>query len=287
MGLDLAKYEWYKIVITVARPFIALLIWYIADRVIRSLGQRVKFIDKFFAKSASSDIGRAAIESRARTFRQLFVNFLRINTALFFIFIVLDSFGVDIKPLLAGIGVVGLGLSLAAQNILRDFISGMFILIENQFNVGDFITTCGVSGTVEKFTMRLTRIRLLDGSLVTIPNGNITQVTNSTRDWSAAVVMIGTPYEVPTGKVRDVLTRCAAVLHERMPDKVTDEANVQGIIDFRSDDVLMRMVVRTKPGEQWGAERALREIIRDEFEREGIGFAYPHVITIPRDIENA
>lgn len=276
--MNLERYEWFRVGMTFARPIITALIWYAVDKVARSMHRHTKFIDRLIAKGSGSQLGRAQLEARAKTFRGLFIQFIRIITALFFLFILLESFGVDIKPLLAGIGVVGLGLSLAAQNILRDFINGMFILIEDQFNVGDFISTNGISGTVEGFSMRLTRLRLLDGSLVTIPNGSIMTVTNSTKDYSVAVVTIPSPYEAPPERMVEVLRRCGARLREEMPDKIIADPVVQGVVEFRSDDVLMRMIARTYPGEHWGAERALRSIILDEFAKEGLSIPYSHMI---------
>jgi small conductance mechanosensitive channel len=198
--------------------------------------------------------------------------------AIFFVFIMLDQFSIDPKPLLAGIGVVGLGLSLAAQNILRDFLNGLFIIIEDQFNVGDWVSIDNFSGTVESFTMRATRLRTSDGRLITIPNGNIAEVVNSTKDFAVAIVEIGLPYDSDLKKVIETLEDCAADVAASMPGVVVEESKVQSIVEFRENAMVFRVLTKTMPGEQWGVERATRVAIIERFQAEGIEIPSKQVV---------
>lgn len=273
-----------RIAVAVLKPLLTIVVWYIADRLMRKLVSHTGFIDRILTKRATSQAARDALAGRITTFKGLFVHLLRILNALFFIFVLLGTFGIDPAPVLAGIGVVGLGISLAAQNILRDFLSGMFILIEDQYNVGDLVKINGSwFGTVEHFSMRLTSLRHLDGTLFTIPNGAIEVVQNMTKDFSVALVLVDVPYTVDARTVLAALDRAGRTLREKMPEKTIDEPITQGIVDFKEFGSVMRMLVRTLPGYQWEVERELRILIREEFERSGIPPAMPRTRTILED----
>lgn len=276
--LDLMSIDWLSIAKVAIRPILTFVCWLICDKMIKRAGMRAKFIDEMFARGAATPEAHAASAKRAATFRRLFIDLLRVLSALFFGFIFLEAFGVDLKPLLAGVGVVGLGISLAAQNILRDYLNGFFILIDDQFSVGDFITVEGTAGFVEAFTLHTTKIRQLDGSLVTIENGSISRVTNCTKDYSVAVVLVGIPYGSDMSAATEALKRSCVRLREQLGERIKDDGNVQGIVDLRASDVQMRILIKVSPGEQWAAERAMRAIILEELAEVGIKAPIPHVI---------
>jgi small conductance mechanosensitive channel len=248
-------------------PVLTVAIWVALDYGMKKLYEKSSFIERIFSSY-----------SRIKTFKGLLLQTGRVLLGIYFIFILLDHFGVDPKPLLAGVGVVGLGLSLAAQNILRDFIHGLFIIIEDQFNIGDWVTIGSNSGTVERFTMRVTRLRSIDGRLISIPNGNIAEVSNSTKGFAQALVDVGVSYRSDVRKVFEVLEKCAADIAADMSDVVVDKAKVQGIMAFRDSDLLMRVAVKTRPGEQWAVERALRVKIKESFDRCGIEIPFQQVV---------
>jgi small conductance mechanosensitive channel len=248
-------------------PVLTVAIWSALDYSLRKIYEKSTFIESLFVRNA-----------RVKTFKGLLLQAARVLLGIYFAFILLDHFKIDPKPLLAGIGVVGLGLSLAAQNILRDFLNGLFIVIEDQFNVGDFVTIASYSGTVESFSMRETRLRGADGKLVIIPNGNISEVINSTKDFAVAIVDVGVSYGADIGSVMEVLEDCAAEVARRMPGVVVEEAKVLGIVDFRDSDILLRVVTKTFPGEQWGVERATRLVIKEKFDEKGIEIPFRQVV---------
>lgn len=262
----------------VLKPILTVAVWYAVDRLLKTLHDKSSFIDRFFVRCTHSKSSQHTLGQRIKTFKGLFIQSLRILNAVFFLFILLDTFHIDVKPLLAGVGVVGLGLSLAAQNILRDFLNGLFIVIEDQYNVGDFVTIGGESGTVESFTLRATRLRAADGRLIIIPNGTVAQVTNSTKDYAVATVNVGVSYDTDVRQAMSVLERCGKMLRERMPEQVVADPTPLGIIDFRANDLLMRVLAKTEPGEQWAVERELRVIIKEEFDKEGIEIPFAQFV---------
>ena len=248
-------------------PVLTVAIWSALDYALRKIYAKSAFIESLFVRNA-----------RVKTFKGLFLQTARVLLGIYFAFILLDHFKIDPKPLLAGIGVVGLGLSLAAQNILRDFLNGLFIVIEDQFNVGDFVTISSYSGTVESFSMRETRLRATDGKLIIVPNGNISEVVNSTKDFAVAIVDVGVSYDADISSVMEVLEECAAEVARRMPGVVAEESRVLGIMDFRDSDILLRVMTKTFPGEQWGVERATRRVIKEKFDEHGIDIPFRQVV---------
>lgn len=248
-------------------PVLTVAIWLALDYALRKIYAKSTFIESLFVRNA-----------RVKTFKGLFLQMARVLLGIYFAFILLDHFRIDPKPLLAGIGVVGLGLSLAAQNILRDFLNGLFIVIEDQFNVGDVVTIGSYSGSVESFSMRETRLRASDGKLVIIPNGNISEVVNSTKDFAVAIVDVGVPYDADISGVMEVLEDCAEEVARRMPGVVVEESQVLGIMDFRESDILLRVMTKTFPGEQWGVERATRLVIKEKFDEKGINIPFRQVV---------
>jgi small conductance mechanosensitive channel len=261
-----------------AGPVATVLLWFVLDRLLIKLHAKSKYIERLFAGYAQDESHANLIKQRVKTFRGLFLQFIRVLNAVFFLFTLLNQFRIDPKPLLAGIGVVGLGISLAAQNILRDFINGLFIIIEDQYNVGDWVGIGSFSGSIESFTMRVTRLRTTDGRLVIIPNGTISQVVNSTKIFSMALIEVGVAYSTDVSKAMGVLQRCAEQTAESFKNEVLAPPTTQGIISFGESDIVLRVLIKTLPGYQWGIERALRLRIKEQFDEEGIEIPFPQVV---------
>lgn len=188
------------------------------------------------------------------------------------LFMLLESLGVAIGTLLAGAGVIGLAISFGAQSLVRDILSGLFILFENQFGVGDVIRTSGVSGTVEKMTLRIVVLRDIEGAMHVIPNGSITTVSNLTRAFSRAVVEVGVGYEQDADVVIEMLREIAADFWQDPEWKplLTEEPTVPGIEAFGEAFLRVRMLATTLPLKQWEVARELRRRIKRRFDAEGI-----------------
>ncbi len=189
---------------------------------------------------------------------------------------VLDNF-VDIGPLLAGAGVAGLAISLAAQTLIQDLIGGIIILLENQYAVGDAIQVGDVAGTVEKLTLRATYLRDLQGQLHIVPNGMVRIVSNKTKDWSRAVVEIGVAYEEELERVLTVLEQAVteAAQDPQIAPYLLDVPTVTGPISLDDWAVKVRVMVKTEPGKQWTVGRVLRQRILEICAREQIVLPYP------------
>jgi small conductance mechanosensitive channel len=276
--LDKFHISWQDVAVFFVRPLFIIAAWYAIDRLLIKLHKKSKFVERVFASRAYEETQKAVIAQRVKTFRGLFVQLIRVLNGIFFLFTFLGHFNIDLKPLLAGIGVVGLGLSLAAQNILRDFINGLLIIIEDQFNVGDWVSIGSFSGTVESFTMRATSLRAVDGQLIIIPNGTISQVANSTKKFSVAVVAVGVDYATDIKKALDVMERCAKEVADAYGQGIISPPTVQGIVSFGESDIQLRALIKTAPGAQWGVERALRVKIKERFDQEGISIPFPQIV---------
>jgi small-conductance mechanosensitive channel len=242
---------------------IALILWWVLRLVIRrierSLGQ-----PQPGALSVS--------EQRTRTLVSLLRSVGRAIVFVIFLFMLMSAVGLDLGPLLAGAGVVGLAISFGAQSLVKDVISGLFILIENQFGVGDVIRIEGVSGAVERMTLRVVALRDVHGVVHIVPNGQITKVSNLTRTWARVVLDVGVAYKENTDHVADVMRAVGQELWEDEEWKplLVEVPEVPGIENFDSGSVTIRMTAKTLPLKQWDVARELRRRLKRRFEEENI-----------------
>ena len=184
---------------------------------------------------------------------------------------------VEIGPLLAGAGILGLAISFGAQSLVKDFISGFFILLEDQFVVGDVIEAGGKSGVVERMSLRVVVLRDGQGALHIIPNGEIKVVSNMTRGWSRAVIDIGVAYDVDVDHALDVLRDEAA----RFSADPSWKGRLEGLVDvpgveaLADSAVVIRLLARTQPGSQWDVARELRRRLKKRLDAEGLEIPFP------------
>lgn len=192
---------------------------------------------------------------------------------------ILGELGVDLKPILAGAGIVGLAVGFGAQTLVKDVISGFFILFENQFRVGDVIETAGVGGLVEAINLRTTVLRDVQGRVHVIPNGSINVVSNFTREWSRAVLDIGVAYKEDTDRCTEILQRVGAEIESdpRWGPKLLGPFEYPGVESFGDSAVVLRMMVRTVPQERWNVLRELRRRVKKAFDAEGIEIPFPQL----------
>ena len=185
--------------------------------------------------------------------------------------LVLNVF-VNIGPLLAGAGILGLAFSFGAQSLVKDVIAGFFILVENQFAVGDVIEISGKSGSVERMTLRVTVLRDGEGTMHVVPNSAITTVSNKTRLWSRAVVDIGVSYDDDLDRVIEVLRSEATALaaDAEWKPKLDGEPEVLGVEQLGDRAVVIRTQVRTHAGAQWEVARELRRRFKRRLVAEGL-----------------
>jgi moderate conductance mechanosensitive channel len=184
----------------------------------------------------------------------------------------LSIFKVDIGPLVAGAGIVGIVLTLGTQNIVKDLITGSFILVENQFDIGDVVTINSLSGTVEKMNWRTTILRSLEGNVHIIPNGQINTVTVQTEEWSRAILDIPIARSSNLEQVTQLLQSISQMMKEEEPwkDFMFEEVRVLGVESFAENAMIVRSLCKTAPGKQWEVMRELRRRVQETFAKEGI-----------------
>jgi small-conductance mechanosensitive channel len=189
---------------------------------------------------------------------------------------ILDLF-IAIGPLLAGVGVAGLAVSFGAQSLVKDVISGFFILLENQFAVGDVVAVNDIAGKVERMTLRVVMLRDLEGVLHIIPNGSVTVVSNRTRGFSRSVLDVGVAYEAKIDRVLDVLRSLAQEFYEDTAwrDAFLDPPEVLGVQELADSSVNVRVLFTTHPGRQWEVGREFRRRVKNRLDAEGITIPFP------------
>jgi small conductance mechanosensitive channel len=193
------------------------------------------------------------------------------------VLMLLTTFNVNVGPLLASVGVLGLALSLGAQTLIKDYIGGVLILIENQYAVDDVIEVGDASGVVESITLRATRVRALNGDLYVVPNGDVRVVANKTRGWSRVLVDLGIAYEEDLDRVLGILEESATAFARdpRWEPLLLEPPQVLAVDSLGDWTANVRLMAKTRPGTQWEVSRALRKELLATCEREGIELPYP------------
>jgi small conductance mechanosensitive channel len=239
---------------------------WLAYRVVRLAAARIE---------AAVDDGDDAVttlrERRGKTISQLLRSVGRVVVFVIALLLTFNVF-IDIGPILAGAGILGLAVSFGAQSLVKDVISGFFILFENQFAIGDVIEAGGKSGVVEKMTMRVVVLRDLQGTMHVIPNSEIKVVSNMTRGWSRAVVDVGVGYDEDVDRalavVRDEAAQFSA--DKQWATRLNGAVEVPGIESMGESGVVIRSLIKTQPGSQWDAGREFRRRLKLRFDREEI-----------------
>ena len=194
------------------------------------------------------------------------------------LFIILNvTFGISLAPLLAGAGIVGLALGFGAQDLVKDFISGLFMLAEDQFGVGDVIDVGEATGVVERVSLRTTRLRDVTGTVWHVPNGEIRRVGNMSQEWSRALLDIGVAYgadiDQAAAVIKDVAHQMAG--EETYQTLFLAEPEVWGVESLADSTILIRLVIKTQPGEQWAISRELRRRIKLALDEASIEIPFP------------
>jgi small conductance mechanosensitive channel len=192
--------------------------------------------------------------------------------------ITLDQLGLDVTPILAGAGIVGLAVGFGAQNLVRDVISGFFLVLENQVRVGDVAVVNGTGGLVEAITFRTIVLRDLAGVVHVVPNGAITTLANMTKGWSGYVLDVGVAYKEDTDRVVAVMTEVAEDLRAdpRFGPTILGPIEIFGVDDFKESEVTIKARLKTVPIEQWNVGREYRRRLKKAFDARGIEIPFPH-----------
>lgn len=219
-------------------------------------------------------------QRRVDTLRVLVNNITGYTIYFLAILLVLKQLGFDLQPVLVSAGVLGLAVGFGAQSLVRDVITGFFIIFEDQFAVGDTVTINQFSGTVQEIGLRITRIRSFTGELHIIPNGSIRDVTNFSVQNTVAVVDVSVAYEEDLTHVQEVIADVAKKLAAES-EAIVKDPEVLGVQALGPHEVTIRVIVECLPNQHHAVARKLREMIKAEFNEKGIEIPYPKMVTMP------
>ncbi len=194
------------------------------------------------------------------------------------IIMILAQVGLDVTPILAGAGILGLAVGFGAQNLVRDIIGGFFMILENQVRVGDVAIVNGTGGLVEQITFRTIILRDLEGIVHVFPNGTITTLANRTKEWSACVLDVGVAYKEDTDRVVHVMKDVGEDLRRDpvFQAKILDPIEIFGVDQFGTSEVVVKARIKTQPSQQWSVGREYRRRLKKAFDAQGIEIPFPH-----------
>jgi small conductance mechanosensitive channel len=263
------------------QPLLIIVGWFVVDRILRRiLGKIFDQAVEMIRKNKTRGLAKHEREARMKrlgTLKKLALDIIRAILLVFAILMFLSSIGIDIMPVLTGLGIAGLAISLAAQNIIRDFLNGIFVVIEDHYAVGDVVKIGEYFGTVERFTLRTTHLSDLDGNYIIIPNGTIGELVNATKHWSQAQIIVGVSYDTDVRKALSVMEEVSQQLKADLPGKVLGDPAIQGIHEFADSSINLRALIKTVPGEQWFIAREFRLRLKEAFDKEGIVIPFPQL----------
>lgn len=265
---------WVSILSGLFRIIVIILLAMIIVKVVRTL------VDKTFTERTKGPIRIS--QRREKTLKKLIKSVVAYVVYFMAIVMVLGVFNFDIAPLLAGAGVLGLAIGFGAQNLVRDVISGFFIIFEDQFSVGDYVAVAGVEGTVEEIGLRTTKVLSWTGEMNIIPNGNVTQVTNYSLHNGLSIVDINIPYESNVADVEKIINEVAVTLPEKY-DFIVGVPEIIGVQNLDVSHFVIRVIADTLPGFQWAGERNIRKEMQDKLYKSNIQIPAPRLVMYSKD----
>lgn len=194
----------------------------------------------------------------------------------------LSQLGINVATVLAGAGVVGLAVGFGAQTLVKDCISGFFLILDDVVEVGDLVEVDGHKGTIERVGLRVTQLRAFSGQLWYLPNGVIEKVGNFNRAWNRAEVRVGLAYEADVTRALEVLTQAGATWAAANPELSVDKPVAQGVLELGDSTVVMRLIAKIKPGKIMAAELELRRRVKEALDAAGLEMSYPKRVVYVR-----
>src|SRR3954453_1459409 len=282
------------LIVTPARILMILAIAYICMRIARRLikrmvrglqGLRPHATTLVHLDGATDPVVSARRAQRASTIGSLLDSVATFVIWVIAILMVLGELNINIGPLIAGAGIVGIAFGFGAQNLVRDFLSGIFMLIEDQYGVGDIIDAGPATGTVENISLRTTRLRDVNGVVWHIPNGQMQRIGKKSQQWSRALIDVDVAYDTDIERASKVIKEVADGLmaDEKFAAMVLEEPEVWGVERLGADGVSIRLVVKTTPADQFKVARELRARIKTSFDERGIEIPFPQRVVWHRD----
>ena len=267
--------EWA--VVTIPKLLLTIVVFIIVRWLIRMLLRRLR---EAIMKSVAGNDEQTQVEKEKRAVTLMGISRSVILVAIWaiFIMIVLQQLGLDIGPILAGAGILGLAVGFGAQELVRDAISGFFLLFENRIRTGDVAVVNGTGGLVEHINLRTITLRDVSGVVHTFQNGKINTLSNMTKDWSAMVFDIGVAYKENVDKVIEVIRRVGEELYNdpEFKNVILEPMEIFGVDKFGDSAVVIRARIKTQPIKQWMTGRAFNRRLKIAFDQEGIEIPFPH-----------
>jgi moderate conductance mechanosensitive channel len=247
---------------------------------IKAIGIGIDKMKNAFIKRAEEDpnVDTFEVTKRINTLMSILYAALRIVLFGLLIMIVLVKFGIQIAPLLASAGIVGLAVGFGAQELVRDLIAGFFMLLENQVRTGDVAIINGTGGLVERIELRTITLRDQSGTVHIFQNGKINTLSNMTKDWSAMVLDIGVAYKEDVDQVIDIIKQVGDELQQDIEfrEKMIEPIEVMGLDKFDDSALVIRARIKTKPIQQWSTAREYRKRLKKAFDANNIEIPFPH-----------
>ena len=237
------------------------------------------FVDRIIRKVIISDhfLTKEAERKREDTLISIFANVLKVIVWLVALMMILAELGVNIGPVIAGAGIIGLALGFGAQNLIKNFISGFFIILENQYRVDDVVCLDDTCGVVEDITLRITVLRDIDGVVHHIANGDIKKASNQTKFFSRVHLNIGIGYDSDIDKVKRIVDKVGEDLAKdpEWKDLITDPPKFIRVNEFGDSAIEIKIIGETKPSHQWDVAGELRKRLKIAFDKAKIEIPYP------------
>jgi len=272
----LSAFSWDTIIKTGLRVFVMILCAWVAMKLLQKFLQRLE--NNLIKKSVQEGEPPSESQKRIETIVRLIKQGLQLALWLTFGLVILKEFGVEVAPILASAGVVGLAVGFGAQNLVRDIISGFFIILENQIRIGDVAIVNGTGGLVEQINFRTTVLRDLAGVVHIFPNGNISTLSNMTSEWSAYVFEIGIAYGENIDHVIEIMKEVGKTMREdsKFGKAMMEDPDIFGIEKFGDSAVVIKGRIKTKPSRQWEVGREFLRRIKYAFDENDIEIPFPH-----------
>lgn len=272
----IAKYNWETMLHTVIEILFVLIFAWLLIKLVQKLLRRLQ--TNLIKNSKTEGEPPSEHEKRINTIIRLFRQGAFIAIWIITFMVILKKFGVDIAPIIAGAGIIGLAVGFGAQNLVRDIISGFFIILENQVRVGDVAVINGTSGGVEKINFRTIVLRDLSGTVHIFPNGTITTLSNKTNEWSAYIFEIGVAYKENTDHVIEILKDVSKKLQqdENFKNFIMEEIEIFGVDQLGDSAVVIKGKIKTFPSRQWLVGREFLRRVKLAFDENKIEIPFPH-----------
>ena len=232
------------------------------------------------AVTSNSQVSPEAEKKREDTLGRIFKGIIRVLLIFIAILMIMSEIGIKIAPILAGAGIAGIAIGFGGQYLIRDIITGLFIIIENQFRVGDVVSINDKAGTVEDITLRMTTLRDLDGTVHHIPNGEITIVSNMSKFFSRVNINIGISYSSSIDKAIEIINKVGEEMANELEWKehIISAPRFLRLDSLSDSSVDLKILGDTKPSMQWAVSGELRKRLKTAFDKEGIDIPFPQIV---------